>query len=188
MIGRRVHEEGLSSPYKENKWQRELIRKCFSLAFIAESDVLLEFEKIVFFYENHCEKDFQLESFFEYFRKQFLPSDVNSAVGYNISFWSCYQRVIHSVPRTSNALESWHHVLNEFFPRAHPNIAAFINTLSVIEQTNYIKMVQAKSGKLEISGRDFKKEELRIVCVNYNEFDIEIYFKMIEKFTGFKTE
>ncbi len=96
--------------------------------------------------------------------------------------------MIHSVPRTSNALESWHHVLNEFFPRAHPNITAFINTLCVIEQTNYIKMVQAKSGKLEISRRDFKKEELKIACLSYNKFDIEIYFKMIEKFTGFKTE
>ncbi len=47
-------------------------------------------------------------------------------------------------------------------------------------------MVQAKSGKLGISRRDFKKEELKIVCLNYNEFDIEIYLQMTEKSSSVK--
>ncbi len=130
-----------------------------------------------------------VEAFLEYFRKQFISANDATSVGYNVSFWSCFQRVIHSIPKTSNALESWHHALNNFFSQAHPNIAAFINTLSVIEQTNYIKMIQSKNGNLEVSERDFKKEEeLRVICLHYNEFDIEKFLKVIEKLTGFKTE
>ncbi len=50
-------------------------------------------------------------------------------------------------------------------------------------------MFQSKNGNLKVSESDFKKEEeLRVICLHYNEFNIENHLKIIENSTGFKTE
>ncbi len=132
----------------------------------------------------------RFNEFFIHFKKQFVMNNDEEHPIYPISFWSYHERVCKGVPRTSNVLKSWHMIFNSHFVRSHPNLAHFINTLAIIEQEKFIIMIHLKGGKtFEITGLDFKKEiELRTICLYYEEFEVENYLKLINKYTNSKNE
>ncbi len=87
-----------------------------------------------------------------------------------------------NIPRTSNAIESWYRNLNCNFNSAHPNLAILIKALSNMELQFHFNLVQIKAGRgLDVTVTNFKKEkELSVICMNYNEFERESYFLLIE--------
>ncbi len=118
MIWKKIQGFGLSTIYKGTKsWQRGVIKKCFHLAFIPEEQVLMEFEKISFEVSKQ-ENNENILLFLIYFRKQFVAGDVSTNPAYDVKFWSCYKRVLNSIPRTTNSLEGWHRQLNSSFNSA----------------------------------------------------------------------
>ncbi len=189
MIWRRIHGSGLSGVYKSQTWQRGIIRKCFHLAFIPVSHVLMEFERICHEASTNVE-DESLLNFLIYFRKNFVAGEERPEPAFNVSFWSCYDRVISSVQRTTNTLEGWHRALNSSFNRSHPNLAAFVEVLRREEQRMYFNLTQIKNGLfLDPTEIDFKKEyHLKILCGNFKNFNIDSFFKLIDKLMTFKTE
>ena len=159
MLWRRVQPDGLSRDYINNNWQKVLIRRFFSLSFIPVENVMSEFEQIIFDYLEANLVDSRWESFFGYFRKQFVRCPDLSSPCYHPTFWSAYEGVLGSVSRTTNVLESWHRDLNSSFERAHPNIALFIEALRQEEQKMHLRLTQILSGRyIEITGCNDNKE------------------------------
>ncbi len=189
IIWRKIQNLGLGTFYKEFTWQRKTIRRCFQLAFIPCNLILREFEKILFDV-NESNNDENILNFLLYFRRQFIGGDINQEPSYEKIFWSCYQRVINSIPRTTNSLEGWHRQLNSSFNRSHLNLASFVNVLAREEQRIFVKLTQIKFGNyIEVVTSDFKKEyELKVVCENFYEFDLKNFLKLIDRLISFKTE
>ncbi len=189
LIWKKIQNVSLTVAYKELTWQRKILRRCFLLAFIPIDNVLMEFEKITFD-ANKFDRDERIVSFLIYFRKQFIAGENQPDPAYPIKFWSCYERIQGSIPRTTNSLEGWHRQLNSSFNSAHPNLAVFLEVLCREEQRAFVKMTQIKFGNyIEITTTDFKKEqELKVLISNFKEFDIINYFKLIDRLLNFKIE
>ena len=45
---------------------------------------------------------------------------------YEIEAWNCFHRTLFGDPRTNNAIEGWHTMLNGLFPRASLPMSQFI--------------------------------------------------------------
>lgn len=117
----------------------------------------------------------------------FIGNTEKEAVYCN-EFWSCFERVIDSIDRTTNVLEAWHRSLNTSSHIAHPNIAMFLQILSNEEQTSKIKITQICSGShLEISKYNLEKEKkIKTLCENFNLISIDSFYKLMDKFIGIK--
>ena len=67
---------------------------------------------------------------------------------YDIEYWSCYDRVLFSYPRTTNSLESWHKTLKCRSEKAHPNLARFVEILQNVENDALYDFIQLKDGNM----------------------------------------
>lgn len=56
--------------------------------------------------------------------------------------WSCHARVIEQEPRTTNALEGWHHRFGRIVDKTHPHFYEFYSKL--IEEEAHTRMVAEK--------------------------------------------
>ena len=119
----------------------------------------------------------------------FVAGGISPEPAYDVEFWSCYEHIKKGVARTSNILECWHHKLNASFNSVHPNLAAFITTLSKNEQETYFNLTQMKGGVLfQVTGSDFKREFiLKTLIENYENFDLDVFFKHLDRIMTFKT-
>lgn len=104
--------------------------------------------------------------------------------------WNVHERVRHDLPRTTNAIESWHRTFNSLFPHPRPGMAHFIDKLKLIEDEVHIVNIQLKCGKLNLGVRkDYKKEyyKEKIVC-NYYEFVDDSFFVAFDSFYDWKLD
>ena len=61
----------------------------------------------------------------------------------HLQHWNHYD---NDGPRTTNAVEGWHHKLNAMCRRPHPNIYLFIQTLQKEQAANEAKIIQLDAG------------------------------------------
>ena len=72
----------------------------------------------------------------------------------HFEFWNHFD---HDGPRTTNAVERWHHKLNRMCRHAYPNIYVFIEMLQKEQATNEAKIIQINAG----GGVRLKKRKYR---------------------------
>jgi hypothetical protein len=92
---------------------------------------------------------------------------------FKIDFWSCYDRVIFDIPRSTNAVEGWHRALNNSTSVPHINIAELIEIIRNVVEKVRVDLLQVQSGNtMLLSERNFKKEEkLRAVVKSYRIYN-----------------
>ncbi len=166
--------------------QKSIIRRCFHSAFIFVSHVLMELKDLPWSINEWRRWNFVI---FKLFQKKFCGWIEKPEPAFNVSFWSYYDRVISSIQRTINTLERWHRMLNSLFYWAPPNLAAGVKVLRREKQRMYFNLTQIKNGLFWSNWNWFIKEyHLRILCENFKNFDVESFFKLIDKLMTSKTE
>jgi hypothetical protein len=99
------------------------------------------------------------EMLLEYFTNYYLNDNDVFNSGFDvIKFWSCYERVLNNIPRTTNGVEAWHRTLNARCQVAHPNLGKFITIIQKEEEVVKYKLTQKINGKI---GKIFKSFEKR---------------------------
>lgn len=140
-LWRKVQEIGLTCEYKENEDIRLLIQMCAALAFLKIEDVQDGWVEI----HSQAPQNPKLSAFFDYFVEQWLENDEMP-----IDLWNCHGRR----HRTTNAVEGWHHKVNNLLGRPNPKIKDVIfcfKSEAELSACMYMRM------ELNLAGKKRKK-------------------------------
>lgn len=190
-LWKKIQKLRLVSDYKNNDKFKELIRMYFDLTFFPVESLgeALEFIDKQF---NDVEIGNKHEylKFKKYFIETYIGLECNSNVKaplYKSSFWNCHGRIISRIPRTTNIAEAWHRHLNTFHETAHPNIGKLISSLQKDEEKVRINLLRWSNGIIEMARVDYILEEkLFIAAINYGNYDVCSYFKLIRSIYTWK--
>lgn len=136
-LWRRVQEIGLTREYRENEEIRQSIRMCAALSFLKPEDAEEGFAEI----HSQAPDNEKLTEFFDYFVDQWLE---NADVP--VELWSCHRRR----HRTTNAVEGWHHKINNILHTPNPKVRDVVECLKKeAENTNcmFMRMELNMEGK-----------------------------------------
>jgi hypothetical protein len=72
-----------------------------------------------------------MKQFFEYYKSTYIIDNAEhvKCSMYELTFWSCHERIINDIPRSTNSVEGWHRSLNNYTFVSHPNIGKFIQII-----------------------------------------------------------
>ncbi|KAF7699640.1 hypothetical protein CDIK_1097, partial [Cucumispora dikerogammari] len=190
-IWRKVQTLKLSENYKKDEKTKSIVRRCLNLSFVKTDKIETEFQQLKEKYKKFIRKNEQIKQFITYFQQTYIGETDNSGVYvlplFKKELWSVYNRTINSIPRTTNSVEAWHKSLNSRINHAHPNIAMFINVIQKEEEVLRLFLSRAKSGKVDFSKINLKKEEkLRIIVNNYNNYERKGFFKALNSIYKWK--
>ncbi|KAG0441252.1 hypothetical protein DMUE_1192 [Dictyocoela muelleri] len=109
-----------------------IARKLLNLTFFPLNELECEYYEIK--NDLKCKGLFnEYETIFKYFEHTYFPiiSTNENTNRYTPVFWSCYDRIINDIPRSTNAVEGWHRAINNSTTISHPNLARFIIILKI---------------------------------------------------------
>ena len=118
----------------------EAVDSLSALAFVHESDVDGIFKEI----KNRLKYDDPKRRIFTYFNENYVGYEWGH-VRYPVSFWSCYNRLLQDIPRTTNHVEGWHFRMNNFFDGSNPSTWKFFSLF--IQNNNIGKLKLTKLGR-----------------------------------------
>lgn len=132
------------------------------------------------------ELELLLKEFLLYFEKTFIHISYNENENllsrYNTTFWSVYDLVESSLPRTTNSLESLHRTLNLESNVAHVKICKFIDILNNIQERTRFSLLRANKGDFDFIDANYKKEYFLLQTIkNFKNLTPESYFNLLEK-------
>lgn len=136
-LWRKVQEIGLVMEYKDNAEVRLTIQMCAAVAFLKTEDVHDGWVEI----HSQAPENPKLSIFFDYFVEQWLDNE-----SIPIEMWNCHGRQ----HRTTNAVEGWHHKINNLLGRPNPKIRDVVLCLkSEAEESAcmYMRMEMNLAGK-----------------------------------------
>lgn len=154
IIWRWCQKLNLSKLYKSSEFFRLNIRKLMALAYVKADKVYVYFSILKKQVSKHAEYTF-LEDLFDSFENAYL-NESTSCITKSIAFWSVYERVLLSLPTTTNSLEAWHKNLNIKNIVAKPNFYNAITTLKNEESRILIKLSNITNGKVGSENQDTK--------------------------------
>jgi hypothetical protein len=192
-VWRKLCSLGLNYYYNNDQKFRKRIRMLINLVFVPKNCITIELNKIISVFENEHESCEKLKEFISYFLNNYLGrcdengKYIDSLFG--LDFWSVYENVKNELPRSTCSVEAWHRSLNAIFGIAHPNFGRFIEAIQAEEESCRIKIMQCTAGKLCISDKNLKKEELlSVVIKNYVHFEGFGFFEALDSIYEWKFE
>ncbi|CAF1391294.1 unnamed protein product [Adineta ricciae] len=162
-LWKKVKELNLVQLFLNDREVRHQLKNFACLAFVPEQYVTEEFEKLA----------------------EESPETMNGrnsrrrSPRFLISFWSCFDRLDHQLPRTNNPQEAWHNALKNSC-RKHPSIYESIHDIKTEQHANLIFAEKAESGKMEIVKRTLYEdidEQLQNLVANFYIYPRKEYFK-----------
>lgn len=164
-IYRKVQQNHLGDLYANDVIFRENIRMVCALAFIPLDDVIPAFETLCL----HCEADGEEQVILQYFERNYigeLRAGVRMPPIFPHELWSVYDRVINGLPRTTNALEGWHHSFKRSVGQCNATIWKFIDCLKREHAGMHLKIAHDIAGvPPPIQKRRYRDLNARILTV-----------------------
>lgn len=138
-INRRINELGLKKAYEENEEFNMAVKSLLALTFVPEDDVIDRFYEVVERLTDLAEEYPELERVDElcnYFELTFVrgaqrPGRQRLPARYPIALWNHFTDPGNDVPRTTNAVEGYHHGLNSLFLSQHPSLWKLLTGLEM---------------------------------------------------------
>jgi len=99
-----------------------------------------------------------------------------------LEMWNCYNDVVMDFPRTTNAVEGWHHAFNTRLGSHHTTVWKFINFLNKEQGLQEAKIEKINLGEINPDKkRKFKDLDKRLknVVQNYDYTNLLNYLKGI---------
>jgi hypothetical protein len=175
-VWRRLQILKLDSMYKNDENFQEATRMLLNLTFVPEEKLVCEFNKAN---QKINPKSLKIiDDFLYYFKKTFLNIKDQKILSskFSYTFWSARKRILNNIPRTTNCVEAWHKVLNQNLVVPHPNLGKVIEAFQKEEERIRFVLIQSSDGKILLSNKDFKKEEILRTCVQNFEYFKELGF------------
>jgi len=177
---RKVQDLGLQKAYYANVKFRNNVKLLVSLAFVPAKDVRTRFIQLL----SAFPQDFYLLA--KYFYNTYIGDEKHPAL-FQISLWNLNRRVVDEIPRTTNAVEGWHHHMNLYMQSSKPPLWKFIHVIrneqtrseNLLGKLNDISTLRLQ--KKEIRERNAKLEDL---CKQYMEdtTTVKRYRKWLSQF------
>ncbi|XP_048764782.2 uncharacterized protein LOC125672628 [Ostrea edulis] len=131
-IWRKVQNCGLTTEFRENEDFHRLVRRAAVLPLVPDHRV----EDVWFqALEDNDDNTDAIMRFKDYVTETWVEG--------HLHLWNHFD---HDGPRTTNAVEEWHHKFNRMCRRAHPNIFVFVEMQKKEQAANEAKIIQITAG------------------------------------------
>lgn len=145
-IWRNIQKLGLSTKYAADAdfaWQ---LRQLTAIAFVPPEKVRDAFKTLKTKLKIKKRAavgtiDYKMIQLFHYFETTWIGSPTVRAK-FPIHLWNMCALTLSKSPRTNNAVEGWHNVMNSFVACKHPSIWTFIAKIKREQDLQEVKMVQ----------------------------------------------
>lgn len=181
-IWRKISELGFRRIYFSNISFKKIIKMILVLPFFPENKIELAYKFIL----NQCAlelKNLNLQSFLKYFENTFFGnlSERKESI-FSKSNWNVFERVIMSLPRTTNNAEAFHRAFAQKCVVSHPNISVVIMAMLDEEEINKADLINIKMNGSDLTRKNLLKEEqMRLLLINNDLFTMEEFFERILK-------
>ena len=166
ILWRRLQVAGLQEEYaqRENMILRKHFHMLVGLAFIPAYDVSAVFDDLV----EHI--DTRLEPLCDHLHRYYVHGTRVGKRSRGPQFppvsWSCFERVYLGLPRTTNALEGWHHKLNTLLRRAHANMWTLLEQLVLLEGEARYDRCRFEAGRSPpVQRKEYRTLDARISAI-----------------------
>lgn len=166
IIWRWIGEFNFVSLYKKCENFKMFIKKMISLSFIPETDV----EKLFFILKKKYNNS--NSCYDKIINRMYLNFIEKNSSSHNLSFWNCSDRVLCSLPITTNACEGYHRSINNYFKTKHPNMARFLDFLQKEQQRISFLIEEARNGIVKLT-KNKKLEKIRNIIRAIHSYDSE---------------
>uniref|UniRef100_T1IMI6 MULE transposase domain-containing protein n=1 Tax=Strigamia maritima TaxID=126957 RepID=T1IMI6_STRMM len=160
-IYRHVQQEGLQNRYTTDLNFQFLIKQLSALAFLPANKIKRAYLQLKQLFDNEA---VELLIWFEtyYVLGKLRLNGTRSQPQFPPALWSVYTRQVNSQPRTTNAVESWHHHFAKLIGTAHVGIFKMFIALQCeqADTENIIERIIA--GEPRPHSRFAKTREIRI--------------------------
>ncbi|KAI6657779.1 hypothetical protein LOD99_522 [Oopsacas minuta] len=143
-IWRHVQSVGLQSAYTHDEELAMCIRRIPALAFARPADVHDLFDQVAMDLPLTSEIGELVDYFERTYIGRTLASGYHVAATFPIDLWNYHLSTPFGLPRTTNAVEAWHHSFNATVDCHHPTIWKFLLALKreqglvEVRHTNYL--------------------------------------------------
>jgi len=126
---RKLQTEGLTEEYRReaNEELRADFHSLIALAFVPEEDVIEAFESLA------ASASEELQPVLDHVEDNYVRGRRRgrgrTAPAFPPSIWSCYDRALEGLPRSTNTAEAWHRRLNSLVGKHHPSLFTLIHHL-----------------------------------------------------------
>ena len=101
---------------------------------------------------------------------------------FEISMWSCFERVNTDLPRTNNALEGWHRAFLQQMSSHHPTIWKFLDALKREQDLRDIHIAKIRAGSTNMkSSKKYRDldERLKKLVATFDEYTLLQYLRAV---------
>ena len=101
---------------------------------------------------------------------------------FEISMWSCFERVKTDLPRTNNALEGWHRGFLQQVSSHHPTLWKFLDALKREQDLQDIHIAKLRAGSQTMkSNKKYRdlNERLKKLVTTFDEYSVVEYLRTV---------
>ena len=175
---------GFKKIYEENGEIRRFFKCITALAFVPESSVFLEYQKVKEIFSESLNYD--IGAFLKYFESTYLYSN-----SFSYESWSCYERFLLNIPLTNNLLEGYHNGLKSVFLTAHPTITKFLYEMQCkqhIVENDILRVLQGENINIVDKKISLNRDKLRGVLLSYESYHDIFFLKAVSSLYGVNYE
>ena len=136
-----------------------------ALAFVPLQDVVIAFDTLCI----HCGANGNEQVILQYFLRNYignLRAGVRMAPSFPQDLWNVHDRVMNGLPRTTNAVEGWHHSFKRSVGQCHATIWKFVDCLKREHASMHLKIAQDIAGVVQPpQSRRYRDLNARILTV-----------------------
>ena len=161
----------LARLYNTDSTIRSQIRLLFALAYIPPDYVQRAFQLL------KAALDSRLESFLKYFKRNYVGIQhvrTFSEPLFSHVFWNLYQRTLWRIPRTNNAVESWHNSRKNVIGAPHPPLNQFMIKLRQMQHLGQLRRPTLRDERFIAA-----ENNLRTIVLSFNQAYILEYLSAV---------
>ncbi|CAF1347396.1 unnamed protein product [Rotaria sordida] len=156
-LHRKLQSLGHQNKYNDDSVFAHNIHKLAALAFLKPDDVVKGFEALSLTLDD--DDDYQNG----YVLGRLRANLIRRKLTFSIEFWNMYNRTMHSLMRTNNAVEAYHRRIGSIFQCAHPTLWVFLQKLIDEENATHADIVQIRAGQPPKITRNSERFEKRLI-------------------------
>jgi hypothetical protein len=103
----------------------------------------------------------------------------------SIKHLSCHERIIKSIPLTTNICEGWHRGLNSLFNCSHPDFNVVLKEFKTKDTIQQFSIIEALKSDVKVCTSE-KEVAIRKICESYDSYYDLTFITSIASIYSFK--
>ena len=175
---RQVQALGLLQAYVGRPEVAEFIRKFPTLAFVPQHRVKEYYDMLL---QNMPQDVEGIDAFIHYFEDRYVEKRGNRPADIPINMWNMYDRVNANLPRSNNAIESWHSQVNLMIACSNPTFwkaLSFLQTEFKIQETKLNALIRGEAFRQKREDKE-NEEKIRELVHQFGEREADEYLRVL---------